>query len=76
MKKEKRGKYHLSIPEGYVIPVLKKDTECPLAESDVIKVEKNSIVRNICMDIRSGAYAKHNKLTLDLGTSRFVVSHR
>ena len=67
MNREKHRAYRLSIPEGYVIPVLTKNVECPLAESDIIKVDKTSRINSICSDLRSGAYAKHVKLTLDLG---------
>lgn len=73
IKKGKSRGYYLSIPDGYVIPVLAKSGECPIAESDVIKVDKKSVINSICESIRSGAYANHSKLTLEFGSTLFAI---
>ena len=74
IKKGKGRLFNFSIPDGYVIPVLAKSGECPIAESDVIKVDKKSIINSICDRLRSGAYANHSKLTLDLGSNLLAIS--
>lgn len=65
--------YNFSIPDGYVIPVLAKSGECPIAESGVIKVDKKSVINSIRESIRSGAYANHTKLTLEFGSTLLVI---
>ena len=73
IKKGKGRFFNFSIPDGDVIPVLTKNGECPIAESDVIKVDKESNIDSIRDRLRSRAYAKHSKLTLEFGSTLFPI---
>ena len=73
VKKDGKRGYKCSIPDGYVIPVLTKEVDCKLAESDIINMDKSTHIKEVRDLLRSGAFMKHTKLTLNFGRVVLIV---